>query len=247
MAFQEWNGKTGGGRAPNSGCMYIYGFEFLPKIRTLTVFTLGGGGGAAPRGDAMTDGPDTTVCLRPPLADDIDRLAQGAGLATSAWVTRILAAAVRSLRTPEERQADHSARIAAVRSYIVGLRALEEPPEYIRAADVACALGVDPAHAGQILLEALPGVRPVKGRGYRTRAAFDALAGPEHRTTRPCDRAGRLPLRKRHPDCPASRERPSTGKRPVRNTGVCCPGHVDPSAATSTECASGQQSGTQSA
>ena len=67
---------------------------------------VGGGGlgrfGAAPiGGHAMTAGRDTrrlTVNLPAVLAAGVERLAQDAAPTTSAWVARILASAVRSLK-----------------------------------------------------------------------------------------------------------------------------------------------------
>ena len=49
----------------------------------------------------MPVGPSTkrvTVNVPAALAVDVEQLAQGAGLTTAAWVARILAAAVRSLK-----------------------------------------------------------------------------------------------------------------------------------------------------
>ena len=80
--------------------MDIYDFQFLNKIRP--PYGRCWAGSAAPGGDeTMPVGPSTkrvTVNVPAALAVDVEQLAQGAGLTTAAWVARILAAAVRSLK-----------------------------------------------------------------------------------------------------------------------------------------------------
>ena len=49
------------------------------------------------------DTPRLTTNVPAALAADVELLAQGAGLTTSAWIARILAAAVRSLKPPQQK------------------------------------------------------------------------------------------------------------------------------------------------